>query len=399
MSDKTEQEKKDKEILQAVSELRKELDKASPNLAKIEVIEAAIEKQEDANQILAKGLELAKKEAEEQKERVSELEVELARKGGSGNGINYKESEEYKALNQMCIVGKGELDREMKAILRTDNDAQGGVLVTSEMDNVIIKSITEISAIRTVARVRTISSKTLDVPKRTGNIVAAYEGEGESGDESNETYGSDALTAFRQSVTIPITQDMLMDASFDMESEILSDAAEAFAQGEGAGFVAGTGFKQPAGIISNATLQADSRESGSSATIDADDVILLTGDLKTGYNPVYLMNRTTLAFLRTLKSTTGAFLWQPGLNGPIANSINGFPYLITPDMQDIAANSFSVAFGDFRRGYTIVDRTGMSIVRDELTRKKQAIIEFTMNRWNTGQVTLTEAIKLLKTKS
>ena len=128
-------------------------------------------------------------------------------------------------------------------------------------------------------------------------------------------------------------------------------------------------------------------------------MIYLTGDLKVGYEPVYVMNRGTLAFLRTLKSTTGSFLWQPGLNGPVANTLNGYPYVVAQDMQDIASNSLSIAFGDFRRGYTIIDRTGMSVVRDELTLKKKAIVEFTFNRWNTGQVTLSEAIKVLKTKA
>jgi HK97 family phage major capsid protein len=88
---------------------------------------------------------------------------------------------------------------------------------------------------------------------------------------------------------------------------------------------------------------------------------------------------------------------MPGLNGPVANSLAGFPYAVANTMADEANNSYSLAFGDFRRGYTIVDRTGMSVVRDEFTLKKKAIVEFTMNRWNTGIVTLPEAIKVTKT--
>ena len=87
------------------------------------------------------------------------------------------------------------------------------------------------------------------------------------------------------------------------------------------------------------------------------------------------------------------------MNGPVANTINGFQYLLANDMPDIASNSKSIAFGDFMRGYTIIDRTGVSVIRDEFAQKRKAIIEFTINRWTTGQVTLSEAITLLKTKA
>ena len=83
------------------------------------------------------------------------------------------------------------------------------------------------------------------------------------------------------------------------------------------------------------------------------------------------------------------------------NTINGFPYVLMQDMPGQVADvfvsdTFPVAFGDFLRGYTIVDRTGMNVVRDEFTMKRKAIIEFTLNRWNYGQVVLPEAITLLK---
>ncbi len=190
-----------------------------------------------------------------------------------------------------------------------------------------------------------------------------------------------------------------MDSSFNMESEIFGDAGEAFAQKEGNKFILGTNVKQPEGITVNPTVVANARTSETSATVTADDMIRLTGDLKTGYNPVYVLNRKTLAHLRTLKSASGGFLWQPGMDGPVANTINGFPYVLAIDMPDIASNSLSVAFGDFMRGYVIVDRTGVNIIRDDFAKKRQAIVEFTIHRWNYGKVVLPEAIKLLKTKA
>ena len=269
------------------------------------------------------------------------------------------------------------------------------------MDNAITKKITEISAVRSIARVRTISSKSLDIPVRDTILQATYEGEAEEDQLSTSTYSSETLTAFRCSVTVPITMDMLMDSAFAMESEIMGDAAESFAQKEGEKFVNGTGFKEPSGFLTDSRVQANARDTGNIDTIDADDIILLSGDLKVGYNPTYTFSRGTLAFIRTLKSTDGQFLWMPGLNGPVMNTINGFPYVIMQDMPSptdvgvFATGEFPVAFGDFQRGYTIVDRTGMNIVRDEFTMKRKAIIEFTLNRWNYGQVILPEAIKLL----
>lgn len=401
MSDK--EKKKDpttNEVMEALTKLREEVAKSNPDQEVITKMNGILDAQEVTNQKVLADQKTADEKAIEQKERIDALEVEVARRAQEPGKSNYKESDEYKALEGFVKQGDSVLfTPEVKALLRTDSDVSGGFLVPVEMDNVITKKITEISDIRSIARVRTIAGKTLNVPVRATNLTAQYEGEAEQGTDDTETYQNESLTAFRQSVTVPITQDMLMDAAFDMESEIMTDAGEAFAQGEGLNFVNGDGVKKPAGFVANSVIQAAARESAASGVIDATDVILLTGDLKTGYNPVYVMNRTTLAFLRTLKSTTGSFLWQPGMNGPVANTLNGFPYLLAQDMPDIASSAFPVAFGDFRRGYTIVDRTGMSVVRDEVTQKKKAIIEFTINRWNYGQVTLAEAITLLKVKA
>lgn len=384
------------EIMVAVTALREEFEKKTVDYEKIDKIEAFLDEQEKKNQALLvdkKQLELREVET---KERIDLLEVELARSGGSADEKNYKDSKAYKALNNYCKLGM-DIDSEQKALLRTDSDVSGGYLTTVELDTEITRKITEISNIRSVARVRSISSKAMEIPVRDTILSANYEGEGEINEDSVSTYSSETLNTFRQSINIPITMDMLQDAAFDMESEIMRDASEAFAKGEGHNFIVGDGVKKPSGFISDARIVAAARLSEINDAVTADDVILLTGDLKTGYyNTIYIFNRRTLAILRTLKNAVNGFLWQPGLNGPVANTLNGFDYLVAEDMPDIADGAFPIAFGDFQRGYTIVDRTGMSVIRDEYTQKKKAIIEFTINRWNYGQVTLPEAITLLQ---
>lgn len=391
------------EIMEAVTELRKSVESKNADSAetkvKVDKIQLALDGFEDANQKASLAANQKTKEADELKERFDALEIELAHVNKGEKNVNYKDSPQYKAMVKYCQVGD-EITREEKALLRTDSDVSGGYLVDDpEFDNQITKKITEISNIRQVARVRTVGKKMFEMPVRNTIPVATYEGEADAGDDSTSTYENETLMAFRQTFTAPITMDMLMDSNFNMESELMGDAGEAFAVGEGSGFVNGTGVKQPEGFLVNSVVLAAAKDTAGSGTISADDMILLTGDLKTGYNPWYALNRRTLAFLRTLKSTDGVFLWQPGMNGPVANTINGFPYLIANDMPDIAIGNKPVAFADFQRGYTIIDRTGISVVRDELTQKRKAIVEFTFHRWNTGKVTLPEAFQLLNVKA
>jgi len=389
------------EVMESVTALRKEFSESAPDKEKIALIEKSLESFEENSGKLVAAQKLSDEKAIAAEEKacgleqvLKDLEIEIARGAHSGVEKDYRETPEFKALSQFVKFGEFD-DKEQKAMLRTDSDVAGGYLVQDEMDNVIVKKITEISAIRSLARVRTTSAKTLNIPVRNSIPSATYEGETEKGGDSASGYTSEQITAFRQTHSVPITMDMLMDSAFDMESEIMSDSAEAFAQGEGAAFVNGDGVKKPFGFLQDSRITG--LTSSTSGTIDADDVILISGEIKTGYVPTYIFNRRTLAFLRTLKSTDGNFLWQPGLNGVVANTINGYQYLIADDMPDIAANSKSIAFGDFLRGYTVIDRTGLSVIRDELALKKEGMIEFTMNRWNSGQVVLPEAIKIITT--
>lgn len=387
--------------LEAVKALRDSVEKFGANSVEAKAMAArtedAIAKQEAKHTEIVNDLAAERKNQLELKERIDGLELELSRKS-TGKGGSHKDTPEYKALQLFVQKGIDALDMEQKNTLRTDIGTQGGYLTMPEMDNAIIKKITEISPVRSVARVRTVGSKTLAIPVRTTIPVATYEGEAAAGGESNSTYGQETLTAYRLTVTVPYTYDQLIDSEFDMETEITNDVAEAFAFTEGNKFVLGTGAKQPEGFLSNATVVADARTSLVSGVVSGDDLILLSGDLKVGYNPLYAFNRRSLATFRTLKGSDGQYLWQMGLGGGAPNTIAGLPYVVMNDMPDIAANSLSVVLADFTRGYTIIDRTGLLVIRDELTRKKNNIIELTFHRYNHGQVVLPEAFKILKTK-
>ena len=384
-------------LMSTVLELRAEVEKNFPNIEKVDSLHKSLDTLEAANQEIVAKAAQQEKHRIEMEEKMNGLEVALARRSSEPGKSNYKESAEYKAMNAFMAMG-GNITAEQKDLLRTDSESQGGFLVPREMDTAIIKKITEISPIRSIARVRTVSGKTLELPVRNSIPTATYEGEAQPSGESNSTYASETITPYRLTNTSPITNDMLMDAAFDMESEIFSDAAEAFAYVEGRAFILGDGIKKPRGFLDDPRVTDSFRESVTSGVLDTEDIIRVTGDLKTGYNPVFVLNRRTLAELRTQKSTTGQYIWTPGINGVVANSLAGVNYVIANDMPDIASGAMPVAYGDFMRGYTIVDRTGLVVIRDDITQKKEAIVEFTMRRYNTGQVTLPEALTGIKIK-
>ncbi len=406
-----------KEVKEAFDEFQKSLDSKYVDHAKIERLNGVFDKYEEKNQALvaaqqqilshetsikklreefeAKGMEAVKL-----REQLDQIEIAFAKQTTKAD-VNWRDRPETKSYEN--YIRTGEIDIKT---LRTDTATEGGVLVTDEMENMIVKRITEIDPIRTIARVRPIASKSLNIPTRTSIPVATYEGEGAQNSNSQSAYGSETLTAYRLTHNIPITRDMLMDASFDMEREILNDSAEAFAYGEGNNFVAGTGFKQPYGFINDPDVLASfvASTSGTAGTLLPEDLFKLQGQLKQGYNGTFVLNRRTLAAIRSLRAGSGfaaadgagSFMWQPSFtNGGMA-TLAGDPYVLSNSMPDIASNAYPIAYGDFRAGYLIVDRTAVEVIRDDFTQKRLAIVEFTIHRWNTGKVILAEAIKLLK---
>jgi HK97 family phage major capsid protein len=393
-----------KEVMVAVKELRETVEKhgtaSAEYKAQAEKMDGLFAEQEAKNQKIVADLAEERKAREDFADRVKELEAAVADATTRGSEKNYKDTAEYKALQSFVQKGAAGVDTELKASLRMDDSTQGGYLTSHELDTAIIKKITEISPVRSVARVRTVSKKTLELPSRQSIPTAQYEGELEQNTESTSTYGNETITAFRLSVTVPYSIDLLMDSNFDLESEIRSDVGEAFAKTEGNKFILGTGVKQPEGFLVNTAVVANTATTaGASGVLAADDLISLTGDLKTGYNPMYAFNRRTLAEIRQFKGTNGQYLWQSGLAGGAPNTIAGDPYVIMEDMPDVAAGAKAVMYADFMRGYRIIDRTGMAIVRDEYTQARNAQILLTFHRWNSGQVVLPEAFKLLTIKA
>jgi HK97 family phage major capsid protein len=204
------------------------------------------------------------------------------------------------------------------------------------------------------------------------------------------------------------TASLLEDSVVNIEQWIAQEVEQVFAVQEGAAFVNGDGSNKPKGFLSYTTVDNGSWSWGNLGYIPAgaagafpasnpsDVLVDLVYSLKAGYrqNASFVMNRKTQSVIRKFKDTTGAYLWQPPASANGKATLMTFPVVEAEDMPDIGANSLAVAFGDFARGYLVVDRAGVSVLRDPFSAKPYVLF-YTTKRVG-GGVQDFDAIKLLK---
>jgi len=290
---------------------------------------------------------------------------------------------------------------EVKARLLSGDAGQGGYLITPEMENMIVKAVTETDTIRQYARVKTIGKGSLVFPKRGSLLSSNWVGEQGSASDSTSTYSQGEIPTYMLMVNVPVSKDLLADSEFNIEQEISADVAEEFARKEGKGFVTGTAINQPEGFLTNSSVTAT--DTAGSGVIASDDIIDLMFRLKSAYTTraAFYGNRLQMARVRKLKGTDNHYLLNmgQGSNG-IEWTLLGHQFVETPTMVSTTSTGDKVlAFGDMFSAYTIIDRLGMTVVRDELTLKKENAIEFTFSKRVGGKVVQPEALQVLKIKA
>jgi HK97 family phage major capsid protein len=373
---------------------------------KLDRIETSLSKYESLNQKLVQA-ELAAKNASE---TAADLAAKLNR---LGSGKSAPEADEVKArandwmraVVRSIARGDGALSEserkslggdavEMKS-LSLSPDTLGGYLAPTEYVREIIKAVVEVTPFRAVARTRQTTQKAIQLPRRTGTFSAQWvQEQGTRSETTGLTYGMDEIPTHEMYALVDITNQMLEDAAFNMEAEVRAEATEQFAKAEGAAFLSGSGVGRPFGFLNNASIATVN--SGAAAALTADGLLSVYYGIKTDYAraAVWMMNRSTIGQIRRLKDGDGEYLWAPGLAGGVPNTINGAPYVEAADMPDVGASAKPVAFGDFRRGYVIVDRIAMEMLRDPYTQATSGAVRMIFRRRVGGQVVLPEAIVL-----
>lgn len=296
----------------------------------------------------------------------------------------------------------GHNDRIDAKALSVGVDSDGGYIVPRAVSNRIMTKFYETSPIRQIAAVETIGTEELDVFIDDGEAGFGWVGESESRSETTTPgWGLKKIPTHEMYAEPRATQKILDDASLNIEAWLANKVADRFARAEATAFVTGNGVNKPRGFMTypagTARGQIQQVNSGSATDVTGDGLINLTFALKAPYlaAATWLMKRATEAKVALLKeTTTGNYLWRPGLEMGRPAQLLGYPVRQADDMPDVAGGALPIAFGDFGQGYTIVDRMGIRTLRDPFTAKP--FVKFYTTRRVGGDVTLFEAIKLQK---
>ena len=341
-------------------------------------------------------IELTKKALEEAEVKLDNLETVLAR---PETGLNTKEvGVQMKAFSNMLRKGEKELDEMERKALYESDDTLGGYYAPEEYVADLIKSVTEISPIRSIARVRTTANRGIELPKRTGQFAAAWVNETATRSETTGyTTGLMQIDAHELYALVDISQALLEDSAFDLESEMSTEFGEQFAKREGTAFISGNGVGQPQGITDSGAGVA-TVNSGSGTVLTANGLLDLMYSIKSDYmtNANFVMNRSSLAAVLKLEDTEGQKIFVQGMSyvGAAPSTILGKPYILAEDMPDVGSGTKPVAYGDFSRAYTIVDRVNLSVMRDPYSVATAGNIRYIARRRVGGAVVLAEAIAL-----
>jgi HK97 family phage major capsid protein len=295
---------------------------------------------------------------------------------------------------------------DLKALTQgTEN--QGGYVAPPELDRLIEARLMLSSPMRQIATVRQTSATVFKKPVSLG---AASAWAAETGSRAETTAPTLDLLEFpaAELYAMPAaTQTLLDDAYADVDEWLADEVDASFAAQESAAFVTGDGSSKPKGFLSY-TMIADASHAwdkigfilsgadGAFASSNpADKLIDLVYALKSQFRPNarFTMNRRTVSAVRKLKDGDGNYLFSPGGAGEAA-TVLGYPVTEIEDMPDIATGAYAVAFGDFRRGYLIVDRQGARVLRDPYSAKPYVLF-YTTKRVG-GGVQNFDAIKVMK---
>ncbi len=370
-----------------------------------------VEKRKSSDVVTTEKLDRINDAIDEHRRLVDDLVLKAARPGrgtgGPASGLTLKHRHAFDGY-----IRKGEAG-ELRALeekaLSAGSDPDGGYLVPDETEASVISSLKDISPIRSIAGVRQVSGSVFKKPFSISGPGTGWVGETDARPETTAPTLAELTFPTMELYAMPAaTPTLLDDAAVNIDEWIAQEVSTAFAEQEGAAFVNGDGINKPRGFVDypkvanttwswgNVGYIATGTDGAFDAVNPVDDLIDLVYSVKAGYrsNANWVMNRATQAEIRKIKDADGNYIWQPSVAPGSAPTLLNTPIVEAEDMPDIASDAFAIAYGDFNRGYLIVDRLGIRVLRDPYS-SKPYVLFYTTKRVG-GGVQDFDAIKFMK---
>ena len=306
-------------------------------------------------------------------------------------------SDSYKKAFWNQIRSKTIMTPELRNALETGEVSEGGYLVPDSFEHTLVQGLNENGVIRPHSRVITTSGGLHKIPVVASHGSASWIDEEGDYIESDESFGQVQLDAHKVGTVIKVSEELLQDSAFDLESYISSEFSRRIGDKEEDAFLNGNGSGKPTGILHSTGGGSLGVTAAGAAAITADELVDLYYSLKAPYrkNAVWILNDATIKLIRKLKTGDGQYLWQPGIKDGEQNTILGRPYFTSPFMPAAAAGAKSIIFGDLSY-YWIGDRQGITFRRLNELYAGKGQVGFMASKRLDGKTVLPEAIKFLQ---
>ena len=307
-------------------------------------------------------------------------------------------SDEYKTAFWGMIRNRVATPGVMNA-LQVGTDSEGGYLVPDEYERTLVQGLEEENVLRSLCTVIQTSSGDRKIPLVASHGTASWVDEEATIPDSDDVFGQISIGAHKVATMIKVSDELLQDSVFNIESYIAAEFARRIGAAEEEAFITGNGTGKPTGLL-HATNGAGIGVTTNGNTPTADEIFDLIHSIKSVYRKkaVFLLNDSTLKALRKLKDGQGQYLWQPGLKEGQPDTLLNYRLVTSPFMPEIDSGNKVILFGDFK-SYWIADRQGRSFQRLNELYAATGQVGFRATQRVDGRLVLAEAMKCLAVKA
>jgi HK97 family phage major capsid protein len=347
-----------------------------------------------------------KEAVERLNKRIDEIQVKMERPPVAAPAVAQKTAhqKEFAAYAKEGLVGP-----VLKSMSETGAD--GGYTVPVELDRNIAALQLNFSPMRQLSTVVQVSTPTYQKLVSIHGAVSGWVGETATRTATNSPQFAQLTPYMGELYAFPqVTQQLLDDSIIDIEQYLAGELADNFNIAEGTAFSTGDGSTKPKGFLAytQAATVDGTRAFGTvqyvptgvaadfAATNKGDILFSMVGALKAGHRAgsVWQMPKSILFEVRAFKDGQSRYLWEPSLQAGQPQTLLGYPVYENEDLPAKAAGANSIAFGNFKRAYQIVDRIGTRVLRDPFTNKPY--VGFYATKRVGGMLVDSEAVKVLK---